>query len=314
MSIAFLFPGQGSQQVGMGKDFYSNYNEIYKTLFEEANDTLGVDLKKLCFSGPNDQLTATEIAQPAILTSSIGVYRLLESEGIIPDYVAGHSVGQFSALVASGSLAFSDALKIVHQRGKSMAAVKKSGTMVAVVGSREEQLNEILDQSYHHGVELAGHNSPIQVVFSGEVERIEKFKKFVDLIPGMKSKLLNVSQGFHSSLMQEMEHEFMDYITQFSIKDALIPIILNCNAQSTTSKKEILEDIQLQCTQPVLWKQTMERLFTLNTRKFFEVGSSKTLLGLMRSFHLQDISTFSTESVMSYKKNVNKFNKMLVEI
>ncbi|WP_075618280.1 ACP S-malonyltransferase [Paenisporosarcina indica] len=314
MSTAFIFPGQGSQHVGMGKDFYNQYEFIYEELFEEANDILGVDLKNFCFSGPNDQLTATQIAQPAIVTSSIGMYRLLKSEGITPNVVAGHSVGQFSALVAAGSLTFADALQIVHQRGKCMAAVKKLGNMVAVVGSREEQLEEVLEKAFDFGVEMSAHNSPIQVVFSGELEKIAKFKQSVDEIPGIKTKLLNVSQAFHSSLMQEMEQEFMDYIYQFSVEDAAIPVILNCNAKVATNKNEILEDIQLQCTRPVLWRQTIDCLSTFDTTDIFEVGPSKNLSGLLRAFDLQDVVTISTESVMSYKKNMKKVKKLSLQV
>ncbi|KAA0560853.1 ACP S-malonyltransferase [Bacillus sp. CH30_1T] len=313
MSKAFIFPGQGSQHIGMAKDFYKQFPSIFTTIFEEAEDALGVPLKKLCFFGPNETLTSTDIAQPAILTTSVGVYKLLESEGVTPDYVAGHSIGQFSALVAAGSYQFSDALKIVHQRGKSMARVKRKGTMLAVVGSKEEQILEVIDKSFDFNVELAAHNSPLQIVFSGEVDLIVKFKEYMDSIPGIKTKLLNVSQGFHSKLMEEMESGFYDYVSGFSLNEPEIPIILNCDSKLTWKKAAILEDIRLQCTQPVLWKQTIESLHSFDIQEIFEVGPSKTLSGLMRSFGKKAITTYSTESVMSYKKSVKKSSKTFMK-
>ncbi|MGX4668271.1 ACP S-malonyltransferase [Cerasibacillus sp. JNUCC 74] len=312
MNISFLFPGQGSQHVGMSKDYYNRYKDIYINIFEKAKQSLGFDLKLICFSGPNDRLTATEVAQPAILTASVGVYLLLMEQGIQPNYVAGHSVGQFAALVAAGALTYSDALKIVHKRGQCMRAVKQSGKMVAVVGSKEEQIECIINQSYEAEVDIAGYNSPLQVVFSGAAKNIELFYEQVEQIPGVRAKLLNVSQGFHSRLMKDMEEEFMDYVSKFNISNAKIPVILNCSAKVTKDCTEIMEDIRLQCTNAVLWKQTVQNLVDLKTEKFIEVGASKTLTGFMRSYD-HNVPTYSTESVMAMKKMLKKHEKDLLK-
>ncbi|TCP69110.1 ACP S-malonyltransferase [Baia soyae] len=305
MSLAFLFPGQGSQYVGMGKDFYRRYEAIFSDLFNEANEVLGFDLQKMCFQGPAEYLTATEVAQPAILTASVGVYRLLEQEGITPSAMAGHSVGQFSALVASSSLTFADALQIVRKRGKCMASVKQPGSMVAIVTSKHELMAEALTWIEEQEIDIAAYNAPNQIVLSGAVEQMNEAYTVLDEIEGIKAKKLSVSQAFHSRLMKEMESEFMEFITQFSFDTPRVPIVLNCTATESQDVDLILEDVRRQCTSPVRWAQTIKRLAEMEMEQFVEVGSSKTLSGLMRSF-AEGYQVHSTESPMALAKALKR--------
>ncbi|MDY0409189.1 ACP S-malonyltransferase [Virgibacillus soli] len=306
---AFIFPGQGSQHVGMGRDFLKAYPDVFEELFAEANEALGFDLKEICLYGPTETLTSTEIAQPAIVTLNVGIYRLLQHENITPTYVAGHSVGQFAALVAAGVFTFSDTIKIVHQRGKRMMAVTKKGTMLAVVCSRQEQLQEVIAEAMNHRIDVAGYNSPQQVVFSGEMTEIDALQAQLAVMTGVRAKRINVSQGFHSRLMEEMELDFMRDVQQFPMQDASIPVVLNCSALETKNKTAILEDIRLQCTYPVLWEQTISHLCERGVYHFIEVGTSRTLTGFMRAFERPQIKTYAMESAMKVKKYIRTYQK-----
>lgn len=309
--IAFVFPGQGSQHVGMGRDYVRHEPDVFEELFMVAQEALGFDIKQYCLYGPMETLTSTEIAQPAILTISVGIHRLLVQKNITPDYVAGHSVGQFSALVAAGSLSFEDALQIVHQRGKSMQSVTRKGTMLAVVSSQVERMQKVLVTAADHSVEVAAHNSPQQIVFSGEIEKIKAFQIALDSEMGIRTRLLQVSQAFHSSLMEEMESEFMNFVQQFPIADPTIPVVLNCSATSTLQREDILEDIRLQCTYPVLWRQTMEFLHDAGVYSLIEVGPNRTLTGFMRAFGYDHIRTYTTDRAVRLKKNMRAFQEII---
>ncbi|SDY98480.1 ACP S-malonyltransferase [Thermoactinomyces sp. DSM 45892] len=305
MSLAFIFPGQGSQHVGMGRDFYRRYESIFSSLFQEANDVLGFDLQKICFQGPVEYLTATEVAQPAILTVSVGVYRVLEQEGITPSAMAGHSVGQFSALVASRSLTFADALQIVRKRGRCMASVKRPGSMVAIVTSKQELMAEALTWIEEQEIDIAAYNAPNQIVLSGAVEKMNEAYTVLDEVEGIKAKKLSVSQAFHSRLMGEMEAELMEFISRFSLRTPRVPIVLNGTAKESHDVDLIVEDVRRQCTSPVKWTQTITRLAEMEIEQFVEVGSSKTLSGLMRSF-AEGYQVHSTESPMALAKALKR--------
>lgn len=309
MKKVFMFPGQGSQFVGMGKDFERSYNEVFGPLFEEAESVLDLNIKEICFSGPEELLKQTEITQPALLIHSVGVTRLLEREGIRPDYVAGHSVGQFAALVAAEVLTFEAALEIVRKRGLGMASVEEEGSMMTTVFSRAELRNELISIAENYSVDMAGDNSPTQIVFSGATKNIEAMLAEVNEIVGVKTQVLQVSQAFHSRLMQSMEAEFQLFCNQYHFNEAKLPIVLNCSAKETTDPELIFDDIIRQCTETVRWRETMETFLQKDVDAFIEVGPKKVLRGLMRPFGYKGL-TMSTESVMSFKKNLKKLSKV----
>ncbi|MEH7234438.1 ACP S-malonyltransferase [Bacillus safensis] len=201
MDTAFIFPGQGSQYIGMMKDFYVRYPHIFNQLFEEAADQLHIDFKKICFNGSELELTSTDIAQPAILLHSVGIQRLLELEGISPDITTGHSVGQFSALVTAKALTFSEAVQLVHKRGVFMKNTTERGKMLAIVSSQSEILQEILIDAKKLGVDIAAINSPLQAVISGLEGKINKIYQELEFKKGVKANFLKVSHAFHSNLM-----------------------------------------------------------------------------------------------------------------
>lgn len=306
--IAFIFPGQGSQTVGMCKGYYDKFPEIFNPLFEEAADTLGFDLKKMCLYGPMEQLTETSVAQPAILTVSTGISRILESMNIRASMVAGHSFGQFSALVAAGVLPFHDALRIVRKRGQAMSQVKTPGSMLGVMTHTSEKIFQIMEEAKPYQIDVGAFNSPTQVVFSGASTNVEQFQQDISQFPGVKVKMLATSQAFHSRLMKEMVSEFMEYVHSFPMQRARIPIILNCSAQKTVDEAAILADIKLQCTDTILWETTIHSLIAAGIEHFIEVGPGNTLTKLCWLFQ-QNISISSTETPMKLKKMTELWEK-----
>lgn len=306
--IAFIFPGQGSQTVGMCKGYYDKFPEIFNPLFEEANDTLGFDLKKICLYGPMEQLTETSVAQPAILTVSTGISRVLASMNIRASMVAGHSFEQFSALVEAGVLPFNDALRIVRKRGQAMSQVKIPGSMLGVVTNTREKILQIIEEAKPYQIDIGAYNSPTQVVFSGASANVEQFQKDISQLPGVKVRMLATSQAFHSRLMSEMVAEFMEYVHSFPMQRARIPIILNCSAEKTVDEGAILEDIKLQCTETILWETTINALLDAGIEHFIEVGPGNTLTKLCWLFQ-QNISVFSTETPMKLKKMAELWKK-----
>lgn len=305
MKTAFLFPGQGSQYVGMGKDFYRAYDTVFKPIYEEAEAILNIDMKTICFSGPEAILTSTDITQPAILMHSVGIARLLAYEGIQPNYVAGHSVGQFAALVAAEVLSFEEALRIVRKRGQCMSAVQKEGAMLATAFSKIERSEELLVLAEKYNVDLAGDNSPTQLVFAGETEGIELLLEEIQQIEGVRAKRLNVSHAFHSRLMSSMVEEFQTYCEEFEFKEAKIPLILNCSVNETRNPALIFQDVIDQCTKTVRWTETIQTLLLNEVNTFLEVGPKKTLTGLMRAYDYEG-QALSNHSVMAFRKNLEK--------
>ncbi|WP_249669144.1 ACP S-malonyltransferase [Bacillus altitudinis] len=305
MDTAFIFPGQGSQYIGMMKDFYVRYPHVFNQLFEEAADQLHIDFKKICFNGSEQELTSTDIAQPAILLHSVGIQRLLELEGISPDITTGHSVGQFSALVTAKALTFSEAVQLVHKRGVFMKNTTERGKMLAIVSSQSEILQEILIDAKKLGVDIAAINSPLQAVISGLEGKINEIYKVLEFKKGVKANFLKVSHAFHSNLMAEAQMNFSDYVKQFRFNTPIIPIILNNTSLPSTEVEEIRNDLIKQCTDTVFWSATVEQLISLHLKNIIEVGPKKTLTGLARSFQMKP-KFLPTDSFMAYKKILKK--------
>lgn len=310
MKTAFLFPGQGTQAVGMGRDFTQRHPAVFSSLFEEANDLLGFDLKKLCFQGPIEELTDTAVAQSAIYTVSVGVFRLLQQEGYQPDLVAGMSLGQFAAIVASGALSFQDGLQIVKRRGELMSAIKQQGDMVAVITLNEGLMEQVKEVVAALGGNIGVDNSPTQVVLSGASEKMKECFDALVEITGVKPRMLRVSQAFHSPLMLEVEDELMDYVAQFPLHDPKLPILLNCAAQFGATAGDIFADIRGQVTQTVQWRQTVDKLAELGVETLVEVGASRTLVGLLKAWPQHKWKACTTDSTSNYMKTAKTLKQL----
>lgn len=280
----FLFPGQGSQSVGMGKDFY-DHSPLVRELFERASEVVELDLKSLCFSGPLPVLTQTEIVQPAITLVNLSCFHLLEEEGLAPAATAGHSLGEYAALYAAGAIQFEDVMRLVRYRGTFMkeAAEKYPGGMLAVIGLTLEKLRDICEVVKPIGsVEIANHNSPTQVILTGEQEAL---KKAAELSKKEGSRLtvpLKVSGPWHSRFMREAQMEMETVLLGCMIQRPSIPVIANVTADASVDPQQIKANLVQQIASPVLWASSMEKLLREGYTTFIEVGPGKVLSGLMR--------------------------------
>ncbi|UCF06192.1 MAG: ACP S-malonyltransferase [bacterium] len=285
MKTALIFPGQGSQYVGMGKDLAERYREI-AGLYEEADEVLGFRISRLSFQGDQDFLRETRNAQPAILLHSVAVCRLLTKDaGITPAIVAGHSLGEYSALVAAGVLDALDALRIVRKRGELMydAGLAQPGTMAAIMGLEREACDEICrDVSGDRVVVVANINSPRQVVVSGHVEAVEEAMTRATERGARKVVRLNVSGAFHSPLVTSAQEELVSYMRTFTFNDAAVDVICNVDAAVIRKKDKIIDALSRQLTNPVLWSDSMKILLERWEGDIMEIGPGRVLAGLMR--------------------------------
>ena len=283
MSTAYLFPGQGSQFVGMAKDHFDSNPEV-AALFNQANEILGFDLTKIMFEGPEEDLKLTGYTQPAIFLHSVALYKTLDAQ---PDMVAGHSLGEFSALVACGATSFEDTLKIVRKRGELMqqAGVDNPGTMAAIIGMEDEAVEKVCAEATSAtGKEViaANYNCPGQLVISGYVEAVEKAVELASANGARMAKLLPVSGAFHSSLMQPAFDGLKDELEGLNISTPKCPIYSNYTAQPTTDVEEIRSNLLNQLLNPVRWTQTLENMIANGADSFVEVGPGKVLQGLVK--------------------------------
>ncbi|MBC7326383.1 MAG: ACP S-malonyltransferase [Moorella sp. (in: Bacteria)] len=280
---SFIFPGQGSQRVGMGWEFYRS-SRAAREVFEAASDILGYDVTGMCFRGPAETLTATENAQPAIFTCSMAALAALRERCVEAQIVAGHSVGEFAALVAAGCLDFNTALQAVRKRGELMAAVETPGAMTAIVGLAEKKVEELCVKASTLGpVAVALYNSPVQVVVSGARPAVEEVGELARQAGALKVVPLAVSSAFHSPLMAGVAGEWSAYVSRLPIKPPRVPVVLNTTAQTSGDPEEIRRELVDQLTSPVLWTQTVRTMIARGVRRAVEVGASKVLTVLNRS-------------------------------
>jgi [acyl-carrier-protein] S-malonyltransferase len=298
--IALVFPGQGSQQVGMGRDLWERVPEA-REIFETAGRTLGFDLARLCFEGPEDTLTLTANAQPAILAVSMAAFAAFHREGIQFDYVAGHSLGETSALVAAGSIRYKDAVRMVRKRGEFMqeAVAPGAGAMAAILGLEHGTIAGVCEEAGRIGiVEIANFNGAGQVVIAGETAAVECA---IDLARNRGAKRairLQVSAPFHCSLMRPAGERLAAVLETISIVDPAVPLVNNADAELITKGAEIASSLTRQVSSPVRWEEVVQRLVKEGVNLFLELGPGKVLTGLIKRI-AKDSVTLHAEDVDS---------------
>ena len=284
MKIAFLFPGQGSQYAGMGKSLAERYPAA-RAVFEEADDTLGFAISKLCFEGPAEDLKLTENTQPALVTVSTAAWRVLESMGMTPDFVAGHSLGEYSALVAAGSLKFADAVRLVRKRGLYMqeAVPTGVGAMAAILKLPLEKLDAVLSEAAQgEVVSAANFNSPDQVAIAGHAGAVNRAMELAKAAGAKRAVPLPVSAPFHCALMKPAQERMEPHLNGTEFRDLAMPLINNWQAQPVTSGAEARRGLYEQIPNPVRWTESVRCLASQGVTKFYEVGAGSVLAGLLR--------------------------------
>ncbi len=281
---AFLFPGQGSQFVGMAKDLYEAYPEVRET-FDQAESILKFSLKSLCFEGPEDELKQTRYTQPAIFTHSYAVDGLLKKHGIYPGCVAGHSLGEYSALVSAGALSFEDGLRLVKIRGELMqiSGEKNPGTMAAIIGATPEVVAEACAEAASTGiVQPANYNCPGQLVISGSIPGVHRAMELAKEKGARIAKALTVSGAFHSPLMEDALKGLVQALDDVEIRDSKIPVYSNVEALPVTSGDKMRQLLKQQLLSPVLWENIIRNMISDGFAQFYEVGPGQVLRGLLR--------------------------------
>jgi [acyl-carrier-protein] S-malonyltransferase len=306
MALAFVFPGQGSQAVGMGKDLYENLGEI-KKLYDDASKALGYDVAELSFNGPSEELNKTYRTQPCLLTASFAAYSALKAKNINPSAVSGHSLGEYSALVAAGSLSFVDAVKITEIRGNIMqeAVPEGVGLMAAILGLESAALDALCKGVGSGYVAVANYNCPGQLVVSGEKAAVEELTVKAKEAGAKRAMPLSVSVPSHSALMQDAAKKFAEALDEFEIKNAVIPFVNNVDAKVISKADEIRESLIRQLSMPVRWDECVKTISSLGVSTFIEVGPGKVLSGLIKRI-ATDAKILNVENIESLNKTAGE--------
>ena len=303
--IAFLFPGQGAQYVGMGKELMEEFSAA-REIMDKADQILDTDIKRICLEGPKEDLNHTSNTQPAIFTVSMMANQILTDRGIIPTIVAGHSLGEYSALAAARSFSFEDGLNLVRKRGIFMdeALPAGLGSMAAIIKLDQEKIAEICDKV--DGVcEIANYNSPSQIVISGEKEAIGEAVELAKEAGALKAVELDVSGPFHSTLMEPAREKLSEEINKVDLTDPSVPVVANASASKQDTADSIKENLLAQLTSSVRWIESMELMIDNGIDTFIEVGPGRVLKGLMRRID-RSVNVYNVQDVKSLNKTLDK--------
>jgi len=313
--LAFLFPGQASQYCGMGRDLAANFPES-KAVFDEADSALGFSITHTCFEGTEEALKLTENTQPGILTVSTAAYRALEKQGIVPDFVAGHSLGEYSALVAAGGLEFSAAVKLVRGRGKYMqeAVPAGQGAMAAILGLSPTEVADICKKAAENEVvSPANLNSPEQTVISGSAAAVKRAVEIATQSGAKRAVILPVSAPFHCALMMPAQQRLERDLRAAKFSALKIPLISNVDAQAITTDDEARDALIRQVTAPVRWLDSVREMIESGVTVFVEVGPGKVLTGLLRQID-RSVRVFNVEDSASLQSTMEKLAQARAEV
>ena len=311
-NIAFIFPGQGSQTIGMGKELYERF-PVAKAVFDAADEALGFSITDLCFNGPDEELRKTFNTQPAILTVSIACYEVLKEHGIVPTIVAGHSLGEYSALVVAGALSFADAVRLVRKRGELMQAAVPlgEGSMAAILGLERKVVTDVCQtaQEQFGAVQAVNFNCPGQIVIAGKKAAVEAAAEMLKEAGAKRAIMLPVSAPFHSTLMKPAAEQLEIELSNITVQDATIPVVANINGQIIVDGPGIKKSLVKQADSPVEWEDCIAEIIKSGAPTFVEVGPGKVLSALTKKI-AKEINSLNVEDMASLEKTLDYFKEV----